>query len=125
MPVFLAIDQSTSATKAILFNEKAAVIDQISLAHRQIYPQPGWVEHDAAEIYANTLEALRLHQQLLPLMDALFVESNPVPLKAALQLLGIGTDVVRLPLAPASAATRILLAEALCLAADGTLPGVM
>ena len=72
----------------------------------------------------NTLDALRLHQQLLPLMDALFVESNPVPLKAALQLLGIGTDAVRLPLAPASAATRTLLAEALCLAADGTLPGV-
>jgi len=79
----------------------------------------------AAARRGNTLEALRLHQQLLPLMDALFVESNPVPLKAALQLLGIGTDVVRLPLAPASAATRILLAEALCLAADGTLPGVM
>ena len=79
----------------------------------------------AAARRGNTLEALRLHQQLLPLMDALFVESNPVPLKAALQLLGIGTDVVRLPLAPASAATRTLLAEALCLAADGTLPGVM
>ena len=79
----------------------------------------------AAARRGNTLEALRLHQQLLPLMDALFMESNPVPLKAALQLLGIGTDVVRLPLAPASAATRILLAEALCLAADGTLPGVM
>ena len=79
----------------------------------------------AAARRGNTLEALRLHQQLLPLMDALFMESNPVPLKAALQLLGIGTDVVRLPLAPASAATRTLLAEALCLAADGTLPGVM
>jgi 4-hydroxy-tetrahydrodipicolinate synthase len=69
-------------------------------------------------------EALRLHRQLLPLMDALFVESNPVPLKAALKLLGIGTDVVRLPLAPASKATRTLLADALCLASDGTFPGV-
>jgi 4-hydroxy-tetrahydrodipicolinate synthase len=57
-------------------------------------------------------------------MDALFVESNPIPLKAALKLLGIGEDVVRLPLMPASAATRTLVAEALCLAADGTLPGV-
>ena len=78
----------------------------------------------AAARRGNTLDALRLHQQLLPLMDALFVESNPVPLKAALQLLGIGTDVVRLPLAAASAATRTLVAEALCLAADGTIPGV-
>jgi 4-hydroxy-tetrahydrodipicolinate synthase len=78
----------------------------------------------AAARRGNTLEALRLHQQLLPLMDALFVESNPVPLKAALKLLGLGEDTVRLPLRPASAATRTLLAEALCLATDGTLPGV-
>lgn len=78
----------------------------------------------AAARRGNTLEALRLHQQLLPLMDALFVESNPIPLKAALKLLGIGEDVVRLPLMPASAATRTLVAEALCLAADGTLQGV-
>ena len=78
----------------------------------------------AAARRGNTLEALRLHQQLLPLMDALFVESNPIPLKAALKLLGIGEDVVRLPLMPASAATRTLVAEALCLAADGTIPGV-
>ncbi|HJV49012.1 MAG TPA: 4-hydroxy-tetrahydrodipicolinate synthase [Geothrix sp.] len=79
----------------------------------------------AAARGGNGAEALRLHQQLLPLMDALFVESNPVPLKAALKLLGLGTDVVRLPLAPASAATRTLVTEALCLASDGTLPGVM
>jgi 4-hydroxy-tetrahydrodipicolinate synthase len=78
----------------------------------------------AAARRGNTLEALRLHQQLLPLMDALFVESNPVPLKAALKVLGIGEDTVRLPLARASAATRTLVVEALCAAADGTLPGV-
>jgi len=78
----------------------------------------------AAARRGNTLEALRLHQQLLPLMDALFVESNPIPLKAALKLLGLGEDTVRLPLMPASAATRTLVAEALCLAADGTIPGV-
>ena len=70
-------------------------------------------------------EALRLHQQLLPLMDALFLESNPIPLKAALQLLGLGGDAVRLPLVPAAAATRTRVAEALCLAAEGTIPGVM
>ena len=78
----------------------------------------------AAARSGNTQEALRLHQQLLPLMDALFLESNPVPLKVALKLLGLGEDVVRLPLAPASASTRARVAEALCLSADGTLPGV-
>ncbi len=70
-------------------------------------------------------EARRLHQQLLPLMDALFLESNPIPLKAGLKLLGLCEDLVRLPLVPADAATRSRLAEALCLGAEGTLPGVM
>jgi 4-hydroxy-tetrahydrodipicolinate synthase len=78
----------------------------------------------AAARRGNALEALRLHQQLLPLMDALFLESNPIPLKVALKLLGIGEDVVRLPLAAASASTRARVAEALCLSADGTIPGV-
>lgn len=78
----------------------------------------------AAARRGNHAEALRLHQQLLPLMDALFLESNPIPLKAALNLLGLGGDGLRLPLTPASAATRTRLAEALCLSTEGTLPGV-
>jgi len=53
----LAIDQSTSATKALLFRPDGTLIDKIALEHRQHYPQPGWVEHDAEEIYANTLHA--------------------------------------------------------------------
>ena len=73
----------------------------------------------------NLAEARRLHLQLLPLMDALFLESNPIPLKAGLRLLGLCGDAVRLPLVPAEAATRKRLAEALCLGAEGTLPGVM
>ena len=60
MTTFLALDQSTSATKAILFDQDASLLEQVSLPHRQVYPAPGWVEHDANEIYANTLQALRL-----------------------------------------------------------------
>lgn len=59
MTIILAIDQSTSATKALLFDEQGRVIDQVSREHRQIYPRPGWVEHDAEEIYTNTLEVAR------------------------------------------------------------------
>ncbi|GLH67626.1 4-hydroxy-tetrahydrodipicolinate synthase [Geothrix edaphica] len=69
--------------------------------------------------------ALRLHQQLLPLMDALFLESNPIPLKAALRMLGLCGEGLRLPLVPAVAATRTRLAEALCLSTEGTFPGVI
>jgi 4-hydroxy-tetrahydrodipicolinate synthase len=56
-------------------------------------------------------EAIALHQALLPLMDALFLESNPIPTKAALALKGICGDTLRLPLAAASEATRARLAE--------------
>jgi glycerol kinase len=58
MSLILAIDQSTSATKAILFDAKGRVLDKSSRSHRQIYPQPGWVEHDAGEIWRNVLAAV-------------------------------------------------------------------
>lgn len=59
MSLILAIDQSTSATKAVLFDAKGAVLDKASRPHRQIYPQPGWVEHDAEEIWRNVLAVIR------------------------------------------------------------------
>lgn len=55
----LALDQSTSATKALLFDRDGHIVDRESREHRQHYPQPGWVEHDAAEIWNNTLITLR------------------------------------------------------------------
>ncbi|MCB9423382.1 MAG: glycerol kinase GlpK [Ardenticatenaceae bacterium] len=58
MSVILGIDQSTSATKALLFTETGELLDKTAVSHQQIYPQPGWVEHDAAEIYRNTLQAV-------------------------------------------------------------------
>jgi glycerol kinase len=60
MTLFLGIDQSTSATKALLFDQHGKLQDGQSLSHRQFYPSPGWVEHDAEEIYQNTLQAARV-----------------------------------------------------------------
>jgi len=54
MKYILAIDQSTSATKAMLFDEHAVLIARESVDHKQFYPQPGWVEHDPQEILRNT-----------------------------------------------------------------------
>ena len=54
-----AIDQSTSATKAILFDEGCKLLGRVNVEHKQYYPQAGWVEHDAEEIYANAVEAIR------------------------------------------------------------------
>ncbi len=58
-------------------------------------------------------EAAAAQARLLPVIDALFLESNPVPLKAAMAFAGHSSDAVRLPLAPASDATRSRLAELL------------
>jgi len=58
-------------------------------------------------------EAAALHAKLYPLMDALFIESNPIPVKALLAQLDICTDMMRLPLVPAQASTHARLAEAL------------
>ena len=55
----LAIDQSTSATKAVIFDGAGFVVDKASREHRQIYPQPGWVEHDAEELWQNVLAVMR------------------------------------------------------------------
>src|SRR5262245_30193776 len=59
MPCLLALDQSTSATKAMLYDAAGNVLDKAWREPRQHYPQPGWVEHDAEEIWANVLGVLR------------------------------------------------------------------
>ena len=55
----ISIDQSTSATKAVLFNEQCFLVNRVNVEHKQYYPKAGWVEHDAEEIYRNTVEAIR------------------------------------------------------------------
>jgi glycerol kinase len=54
----LAIDQSTSATKVILFDGRANLVHRISLAHQQYYPADGFVEHDPEEIFENTVKGM-------------------------------------------------------------------
>jgi len=58
-----AIDQGTTSSRFIVFNRAGAMIASAQREHRQIFPQPGWVEHDPIEIRDNTLmvieEALR------------------------------------------------------------------
>lgn len=49
----LALDQSTSASKAMIINQEGIIVTQTALEHKQYYPKPGWVEHDPMEIYEN------------------------------------------------------------------------
>jgi glycerol kinase len=55
----LAVDQSTTTTKAVIFNRRAEVVGRCDVNHQQIYPRKGWVEHDPQEIYRNLVEAVR------------------------------------------------------------------
>ncbi|WP_423126886.1 glycerol kinase GlpK [Gaoshiqia sp. Z1-71] len=54
----LAIDQSTSATKAILFNRQGKPECRTTVPHQQYYPEAGFTEHDPVEIFENTLMAI-------------------------------------------------------------------
>ncbi len=49
-----ALDQGTTSTRCILFDEHGRLVSVAQKQHRQYYPQPGWVEHDAAEIWGIT-----------------------------------------------------------------------
>lgn len=48
-----AIDQGTTSTRCLLFNRAGRMLAVAQREHRQHYPAPGWVEHDAAEIWRN------------------------------------------------------------------------
>jgi len=49
----LALDQGTSSSRAIVFHRSGRIVAQAQREFRQIFPQPGWVEHDADEIWAT------------------------------------------------------------------------
>ena len=55
----LSIDQGTTSSRAILFDIGGLPLKTAQKEHRQIYPQDGWVEHDAQEIWAATLSVGR------------------------------------------------------------------
>ncbi len=59
MPTFVAaLDQGTTSTRCIIFDERAQIVAVDQREHRQIYPQPGWVEHDPNEIWQRTQEVI-------------------------------------------------------------------
>lgn len=55
----LSIDQSTSGTKTLLVNQQGEVIARSAMEHKQIYPKPGWVEHDPMQIYENVKQCMQ------------------------------------------------------------------
>jgi len=58
MPVILALDQGTTSSRSLLFDEKGTVLGMAQKEFKQHYPQPGWVEHDANEIWESQFATL-------------------------------------------------------------------
>jgi glycerol kinase len=55
-----AIDQGTTSTRFIVFDRQGQIIAAAQKEHQQIYPKPGWVEHDAEEVWRNTQAVISL-----------------------------------------------------------------
>ena len=59
MRYVLALDQGTTSSRAILFDEEARAVASAQREFRQIFPQPGWVEHDPREIFTTQRDTAR------------------------------------------------------------------
>jgi len=60
MKYVASIDQGTTSTRCIIFDKKGEIVSVAQKEHEQIYPKPGWVEHNSEEIWKNTLEVIAL-----------------------------------------------------------------
>ena len=85
----LAIDQGTTGTTAIVFDDHGRPVCRGYQEFPQYYPRPGWVEHDPGEIWQSTMDAIRgalygpVSARRLPLLVSL--------IKGKLLYYGIGT----------------------------------
>ena len=59
MKYIMALDQGTTSSRCILFDKSGNICAAVNKEFKQIYPQPGWVEHDANDIWDTTLEVAR------------------------------------------------------------------
>ena len=72
MPAYVgALDQGTTSTRFIVFDRGGRIVSQAQEEHQQIYPAPGWVEHDPEEIWRRTQDVIRnaLARQVLKPKD--------------------------------------------------------
>ncbi len=58
-PYLLSLDQGTSSSRSIIFTPDGHIVAMAQREFRQIYPQPGWVEHDPKEIWASQLHTVK------------------------------------------------------------------
>jgi glycerol kinase len=59
MTYLLALDQGTSSSRSMVFDESGAIVAVAQREFRQIFPQPGWIEHDPLEIWRSQIDTCR------------------------------------------------------------------
>ena len=59
MDTYISIDQGTTSSRAILFGEDGSILKTCQMEFEQIYPKPGWVEHNPEEIWETTKSVLK------------------------------------------------------------------
>jgi 4-hydroxy-tetrahydrodipicolinate synthase len=100
---------------SILSGDDALTLPFMALgAHGVVSVASNVVPRQVARLVAafrdgNASAALKMHEQLYPLFKDLFIESNPLPVKAALAMMGLMQEEFRLPLVPMSKANRAIL----------------
>ena len=57
-PFIAAIDQGTTSSRCIVFDKDGRIVSVDQKEHEQIFPKPGWVEHNATEIWTNVQEVV-------------------------------------------------------------------
>jgi glycerol kinase len=55
----MALDQGTTSSRAVVFDQQGKIVSMAAKEFKQIYPRPGWVEHDPSEIWVSQMEAAR------------------------------------------------------------------
>ena len=58
--LIIALDQGTSSSRAVLFNHDGDIVDVTQQEFEQHFPKPGWVEHDANEIWSSQFRVLQM-----------------------------------------------------------------
>ena len=54
----ISLDQGTTSSRAVIFDDQCRIREMVQKEFKQIYPKPGWVEHDPMEIYASQYAVL-------------------------------------------------------------------
>ena len=93
MDYMLALDQGTTSSRALVFDRRGQVVAQAQQEFQQHFPQPGWVEHDALEIWSSQLAVARAASPVLDKMVVMREELRQLWLSRSLTREQLAADL--------------------------------